>query len=129
MLEKFFPPQIARKNFELLFPNSSMLQFDAGDTIITQGEESKELYVIVSGSVSITKLFGTAGVQLADLGPGGVFGEIALVSGSPRVASATATSDVKAYKLSTNDVQSLFEGNPPIASFLERLAEARLKAS
>ncbi len=60
-----------------------------GEIVITQGETGDRVYFIESGSVEITR----DGRHVAHLGPGEVFGEIALLRAIPRTATVTATSD------------------------------------
>ncbi|MEK7744455.1 MAG: cyclic nucleotide-binding domain-containing protein, partial [Elusimicrobiota bacterium] len=73
-----------------LFPKSSLLQCAPYDHIIEQGESSRDVYIVCEGTVSIAQTMGSAGANLADLGKGEVFGEMALLRDGVRVASAVA---------------------------------------
>jgi CRP/FNR family cyclic AMP-dependent transcriptional regulator len=56
--------------------------------------ESASLYIIEDGSVEITRWQSKTRVKLATLGPGQYFGELAIIDGAPRSATATATTPV-----------------------------------
>lgn len=71
----------------------TMLHFDADDVIFREGDPGDCLYLIIDGTVRISKT-GRGGLQetLNFIGAGNFFGEMALVDGQPRSAQATATS-------------------------------------
>ncbi len=60
----------------------------AGDTIFREGESGSSAFIIQSGEVEISKLVNGETKVLATIGPGGVFGEMALVDDKPRMATA-----------------------------------------
>jgi CRP-like cAMP-binding protein len=61
----------------------------AGEVIFNEGDVGNEMYGIVEGEVELR----TATRSIARLGPDDVFGEMALIDSSPRMATATATTD------------------------------------
>lgn len=126
-LEHFFPQGLNAKLVRLLFPNSGLFRYAADEFIVCQGEESKDLYVICAGAVLITKTLGTAGVRLATLGAGDLFGEIALVQDGVRVANAIAAETTRVFRLATLDVGALVTRNPGLAAHLKELARRRLQ--
>jgi len=63
-----------------------------GYRLVEQGRFPHEFFVIVSGTVAVTK----DGEHLADLGPGDFFGEIAIVEHERRTATVVATSPLTA---------------------------------
>jgi cation transporter-like permease len=68
---------------------------EPGAVIVREGDvESASLYIIENGSVEIARGQGKTRVELATLGPGQYFGELALIDGAPRSATATATTPV-----------------------------------
>jgi len=68
------------------------LVFYPGDEIFVEGDEGNWAYLIQSGEIEIVKRKPKGGeVRLALLGPGRVFGEMALIDDVPRMASARAT--------------------------------------
>jgi len=64
--------------------------FEDGDTIFREGEESSEMFVLRSGKVEILKDVGGHQVRLAILERGSFFGEMSLLEGLPRSATARA---------------------------------------
>ena len=77
-------------NLDLFKEAGDSRDVKAGATIFTEGEEGTTAYVLLAGTVKLSVM----GRQLEKLSRGGVFGEMALIDGSPRSASATAITDV-----------------------------------
>jgi len=75
--------------FEYLFACDAT----AGDVIIKQGDEGDNFYIIDEGTVDIF----VSNTKVVSLGEGGSFGELALIYGTPRAATVTASSDVKLW--------------------------------
>ena len=124
-LERFFPARLKAKDVRLLFSHSALYRYAAQEYVIHQGEDTKDLHIIQRGSVAITKTLGTAGAHLATLGPGDIFGEIALVREGRRVANAIAAAPSLIFRLAYLDVQGLMAGNPELGEHLKSLAERR----
>lgn len=61
--------------------------------VFREGDEGDAAYVIDSGSIAIIKSFEGGEMRLATVGLGGLFGEMAILDGSPRMASAQALED------------------------------------
>ena len=62
--------------------------FPAGAVIFEEGDPGSRMYVIQSGEVRILKRVGAREITLARLGAGEAFGEMALLEGQPRSATA-----------------------------------------
>ena len=58
--------------------------------IFREGEAGDAAYVVETGSVAIVKTIEGTAMRLATIGLGGLFGEMAILDGSPRMASARA---------------------------------------
>jgi MFS family permease len=80
---------------ERLARTSGVVTIPAGRTVFEQGDEGDLFYIVESGEVEITKV----GQAVARLGPGGSFGEIALLRDVPRTATVVALTDVVARTL------------------------------
>jgi CRP-like cAMP-binding protein len=61
----------------------------AGSTIFREGEFGSRAFLIASGSVEISKHIAGENVVLGRIGPGDIFGEMALIDKQPRSATAT----------------------------------------
>ena len=90
---------------------SDELDLRQGTVLTREGRTAHEFFVIIDGSVRVTK----AGKKLADLGPGAWLGEIALLTRAQRTATATATSSVRTLVIVDRDFRKVVEDMPSIA--------------
>jgi CRP/FNR family transcriptional regulator, cyclic AMP receptor protein len=100
------------------------LDLREGATLTREGQSGREFFVIVEGSVKVTK----NGRTIAELEAGDWLGEIALLTDSPRTATATAMSPVRILVITDRAFRQLVERMPSIAlkvlsSVGERLAQ------
>jgi len=79
------------------------------DHLITEGELSTTLFLLVKGVCLITKQQDDANIQLSRLKPGEIFGEMSWVSGKPRQSNVVANEDVTAIEMD----QAFFEQIKP----------------
>lgn len=88
--------------------------FRAGETIFDEGDVATECYVIDGGSVRITTRHADGDRELvfATLGPGEIFGEMALIDDKNRSANATAESDTEVIVLHRKDFMEGLQQNP-----------------
>jgi CRP-like cAMP-binding protein len=99
--------------------------FAAGEVIVGQGEETKQVYVVLGGHVKvIAGATAGHGVMLAVCGPGEVIGELSAIDGRPRSATMTAIDAVDVLLLPAVRLQGLCDAHPRIAwSLLEVIAQ------
>ncbi len=64
--------------------------FQKGDMLFEEGDPGNAAYIVESGSIGIQKTVEGRTFRLATLRPGELFGEMAIIDGSPRMASAVA---------------------------------------
>ncbi len=98
-----------------------------GKVLIREGERGREFFVLLDGSAEVTK----DGRRVNTLGAGDFFGEIALVSHSPRTATVTATSPVHTLVITERSFRRLLDEVPEIQrkvllALAERLAPVSL---
>jgi CRP-like cAMP-binding protein len=94
-----------------------------GDRLTVEGRRGREFFVIVEGTVAVTR----GGRKLADLGPGDWFGEIAILTYKPRTATVTATSPVRLLEISDGAFRRVVETTPRIALSVLRSVAERLE--
>ena len=92
---------------------SSMKQrtFNAGDTVTAEGQGGVGFFVIESGEAKVT----IGGRDRRTLGAGDYFGEVALLTDSPRTATITAETDLRCYGMTSWDFKPLVESHSSIA--------------
>lgn len=95
------------------------LPVDAGTTIIREGDPADRFYLIKEGRFAVTQA-GDDGTTrtLRELGPADPFGEIGLLTGSPRTATVTALSDGRLFALERDDFLELVGSGPDLSSSL-----------
>lgn len=98
----------SKPELQMIARTGTDLVFVPGRTIVTEGTPGYELYVIVDGKASVTR----DGREVATLGPGDFFGELAVLHRAPRNATVTAVTRVEAVVVSTQELRSLLEGAP-----------------
>jgi putative ABC transport system ATP-binding protein len=76
--------------------------YAAGEIIIREGEPGEEFMLVSEGEVEVIR----AEHEVARLGPGDFFGEVALISGEPRNATVVAVTEVDTYVLGKTDFQT-----------------------
>jgi CRP/FNR family cyclic AMP-dependent transcriptional regulator len=86
------------------------IDLPAGKQLLQQGDHPHEFFLIVAGSVRIDR----DGAQINTLGPGDFLGEIALLDGGQRSATATAVTAVSLLILGRREFNSLLNEFPDI---------------
>jgi MFS family permease len=94
----------------------------SGETVIRQGEEGDRFYVIVAGAVDVA----VDGAIVREQGPGGYFGEIALLRDTRRTATVTARGDVELRALRRDVFLGTVTGHNGSAAAVEAAASRRL---
>ena len=111
-------------DFEALTSGGYPLQrFEPDQRIFTQDDEGATMYVVRSGKVAIM----ASGAVLESIGPNGIFGEMALLDGSPRSATAVAREPTELAVIDEPAFLYLVERNPGFALDLMRRLAKRLR--
>ncbi len=102
--------------------------FTAGREIFREGDPGDGLYVVLSGLVEISGLLNNEKRQvLSQVGPGQIFGEMAIIEQLPRSACATAVQPTTVAFLDRAEMRALIERSPALASALLQLVSHRLR--
>ncbi|HEX9056875.1 MAG TPA: cyclic nucleotide-binding domain-containing protein [Ktedonobacterales bacterium] len=102
--------------------------YPSGAIIVRQDEGGLGLYILLSGSAQVTRHAEDGDEQLiALLGPGSVFGEMALLDALPRSATVTALDPVHALVLTILDFRAALLESPDIAIKLLSVLSQRLR--
>jgi CRP/FNR family transcriptional regulator, cyclic AMP receptor protein len=104
--------------------------FPAGTRVFHEGDSSDACYIVKEGSFRVTREHSDGrAITLATLGAGEIFGELAMLDGDSRSASAEALTDGELLALPANDVRSLLARHPEIALKLVAGLVRRLRAA
>ncbi|HEX4731476.1 MAG TPA: Crp/Fnr family transcriptional regulator [Solirubrobacterales bacterium] len=104
--------------------------FPAGTRVFHEGDPSDVCYIVREGSFRVTREHSDGrAITLATMGPGEVFGELAMLDGDVRSASAEAISDGELLALPAKDVRALLARHPEISVKLVSALVRRLRAA
>jgi CRP/FNR family transcriptional regulator, cyclic AMP receptor protein len=103
--------------------------FPRGSVLFREGEPGKEMFVVRTGLIGISKNVSGTEKFLSTLGPGEFFGEMSVLNGRPRTATATVLEDAQVLVIDPKTFESMLRGNGEIAlrmikKLADRLAEA-----
>jgi CRP/FNR family cyclic AMP-dependent transcriptional regulator len=104
-------------------------EFAVGDVLFREGEPGDVMFVVQSGAVRISKQVGGAEKILAVLGPGEFLGEMAILNGKPRTATATAVETVRCLLIDSRTLESMVARNAEIALRLIKKLAKRLDSA
>ena len=98
-------------NIKDLVLTKENLHFEKDDTIFNEQDKKEEMCFIESGEIKIMKIIGDVDVNIAYLSAGDFFGEMTLITGSRRVASAIAFTDCNLHVMDKEAFKSNITNN------------------
>ena len=111
----------------------TVITFDEGQKIITDGEEGTQVFVLLEGEGMVQKDTGSEIINIQPLKAGDVFGEMSLMGEKTRQADIVANSVCYVLEIEYDKIFSLFKKEPKIFGLLlfnlSRLVSRRLAAS
>ena len=104
--------------------NKYLTTFNIGQTLFLEGDDSQDLFILISGELDIIK--GTK--KIAEITEkGSLFGEMSFFLGARRTATVKAKDDVKAIRVPKEEITSFLQEFPPVGSKIATLLAQRLE--
>lgn len=100
------------------------LNMPAGQVVMRQGSLAHEMVIVVKGTLEVTR----DGEHVADVGPGGFAGEMALLTRAERNSTVTTKTDVELLHIDGRSFTALLEDVPEIAVKMLPIVAARVTA-
>jgi len=113
------------RDLEHLAHAADRIRLPEGTLLTRQGDIGREAFVILTGSAAVDR----DGERVAEIGPGDVVGELALLDGGPRSATVTATSDIEALVLTRPAFTAVLDEIPTLAHRLLVTLARRLRTA
>ena len=105
-------------------------EYDVSDVIFEEGSTGRELYVVLDGKIDIVKITGATKTTIVTLGKGEFFGEMAVIDGSSRSATAIAASPkTRVMRINHARFVYLVSQQPAFALMIMDALSKRLRAS
>jgi len=128
LAEVSFFALLDEKERAFLAEKVTLVHFRAGDVLFNYGDPAHSMYVLKSGHVELTVRTKTGeNVLLGRRSAHEFFGEISLLDGGPRTASARALDDVEALEIDQADIAALFRLQPSAALHMLSATGDRLR--
>jgi small-conductance mechanosensitive channel/CRP-like cAMP-binding protein len=114
----------------ILAAKSGLRLYVDGETIVHQGDRSTEMFVVDKGHVVVVRDRAAPNgerseVELARLGPGSFFGEMALMTGEPRTATVRAQTPCSMFVIDHAALRGVLESAPHLAEHISRVIAER----
>jgi hypothetical protein len=112
---------LAHEEALALVQGLELITFDAGDVILTQGDQAGSMFIITTGRVKtfVREPGGRRHIFVRSLGEGEFFGEMALLSGKPRSATITAATPCEVLELDQETLAGITAKHPHVREVLE----------
>jgi len=116
------------ERLQRLIDGSRIPSFEANEVIVHCGAEATHFCVVLDGTVSAsTQSDGGERQELGKLGPGGTFGEMALMTGEPLLADFIATTPCRVLLIPVSLFQSVIVTEPQAVQHISRTISERFK--
>ena len=97
-------------SLDLLISMLAERSFDAGATIVAEGDPGRSMFIVHAGHLVVSKLGGSGrSMWMSDLGPGDFFGEMTLIEMQNRSATVVAENPTVLYELTARDLYKCYK--------------------
>ncbi len=101
-------------------------RFSSGQTVVRQGEAGDSLFIIVEGTVSVQIRKEDAQIiEVARLGAGNFFGEMALLTGQDRTATIVTLNETYLFEIIKEDILPLLQRQPTVSKLISQVLTER----
>ena len=101
----------SRKDLGLVAKRAEDVKVDGGKVLVSEGAAGAEFFVIIEGTAKVSR----HGQEVAKLGPGSFFGDLALLDRAPRNATITAETPMELVVLGQREFSALIDEVPGFA--------------
>jgi CRP-like cAMP-binding protein len=101
----------SKKELQLIAKRAEHVDVPAGKVLVREGAAGAEFFVILDGTAEVSR----HGSQVATLGPGAFFGDLALLDRAPRNATITATTPMELMVLGQREFAAMIDDVPGFA--------------
>jgi len=100
-----------KRDLQLIARHAENITLPPGKVVVEEGKGGDEFFVLATGKASVTR----GGTEVAVLGPGDYFGELALLDRAPRNATVTATTELEVFLLGRREFNGLLAEVPTLS--------------
>jgi uncharacterized protein YhbP (UPF0306 family) len=104
------------------------VQVDAGEIIVRQGGPADKFFIVIQGSVDVEKQDDAGFRKVATLSRGHFFGEVAIMSGTPRAATVRATEPTTLLAMDRDVFRDLVAQSLGMTADFDQVVRARLRS-
>jgi cAMP-dependent protein kinase regulator len=119
---------LSREDFIAVLQGAAEVRaFNRGEPIVKEGEPGDAMYAIVQGKVAVVRqVEGEAPKKVAQMNEGDLFGEMALISNSPRLATVVAEEETVVMEFARQSLDGIAAKHPSVRTAIERFYRQRL---
>jgi cAMP-dependent protein kinase regulator len=119
--------QLAREPFAWVVEAMEVRKLSAGSTVVEEGEHGASMFALVEGRVAVVRHFeGGERRKVGELTEGSFFGELALISEGPRLASVLALEPVVLLELTRSRLEEVIRRHPVVGQVVEAFYRERM---
>lgn len=101
---------MSKKELDVVLRQADHLRYEPRHTVVREGEPGEEFWMVVDGELAVQR----GGQEVARLGPGDYFGELAVIDSTTRDATIVSTSPVELLNIDRRRFWALLEGSPTL---------------
>ena len=128
VVRDYLDASLPESELDFLVHEAKFKRYAVGETLFNEGDKADGLYMIRSGSVTVSRVIAGKDVVLAYVSAGNYVGEMALVSNTPRSATVRAASPTEVILLEAGRVSAVLERNSSIRSHVDSRYLERVRA-